>query len=92
MTKEMLLAAVVREQEELKDLNKDWELQIDFDMTALLSTIGALQLAMRHPKFKDRPTHAVICHVIDAMISGIPADMPATRELARLGDNPKFDL
>lgn len=91
MTKETLLAAVSREQEELKSINEDWELPISFDMTALLSTIGALQLATRHPKFKDRPTHAVIRHVIDSMISGIPADMPATRELARLGDNPKFD-
>jgi len=89
MEKEQLLAAVNSEQ---KGLPKDWLLPVHWDMTCLISVIGALQLAMRHPHFKKRPTHAMIRQIVDQLISGIPENMPATRELARLGDNPKYDL
>jgi hypothetical protein len=89
MNKEMLLAAVNHEQESLP---KDWRLQVMLDMVSLLTLIGALQIAMRHPQFKKTTSHAMIRRIIDTLISGIPEDMPATRELARLGDKPKFDV
>lgn len=92
MNKEMLLAAVNHEQEELKLLNPDWEVPVHFDMTSLIAIVGALQLAMRHPQFKKRPSAAVIRKIISTLITGIPEEMPATRELARLGDNPKLDI
>ena len=88
MHQEQLLAAASAEAE---DLPKDWELPVHWDLTCLMSVIGTLQLAMRHPQFKKRPTAKLTRQIIDQLISGIPENMPATRELARLGDNPKYD-
>ena len=88
MTKEMLLAAVAHEQD---GLAKDWELPVHWDMTCLITVIGALQLAMRHPGFRKTPSSKNVRAIIDQLISGIPEDCPATRELAKLGDNQKID-
>lgn len=89
MHSEQILAAVEAEHE---DLPKDWAVAVSFDMHALLVIIGNLQLVMRHPEYLKRPSAATTRQIIDQLISGIPYTMPATRELARLGDNANYDL
>lgn len=88
MNKQELLKAVAAEVERLP---KDWSVDVSYDVHMLMSVIAALQLAMRHPKLKTTPTFHVIKHVVSHLMAGIPEDMPALREMARLGDNPKYD-
>lgn len=89
MDKEFILATATAEQEQLPD---DWILPVHLDMFSLMTVIGTLQLAMRHPEFRKRPTAAAVRQIIDQLIAGIPEQCPATRELVRLGDNPDYDL
>jgi len=88
MDKELLIASAAAEAEELP---ADFGVHVVFDINSLMATVGALQLAMRHPKFNKSPSHKTIRRAVDTMIAGIPGEMSALRELARLGDNPKYD-
>lgn len=85
--KELINAAAA----ETKRLPDDWGVTAHFDIATLTYTIGALQLALRHPKFGKERGAMVVRHVIAHLIAGVPEDMPATRELLRLGGNPKYD-
>lgn len=76
---------------ELRNLPPDWEVPIHLDITSLFVVIGTLQLAMRHPQFRRTPSARSVRQIIDQLISGIPENCPASRELARLGDKPEYD-
>lgn len=88
MDKEFILASANAEQEALP---ADWAVPVHLDMVSLMCVIGTLQVALRHPEFRRRPTAAAVQQIIDQLISGIPENCPATRELARLGNNPAYD-
>ncbi len=87
--KEQLIATVTKEQKE--NLPPDWEVPVILDMTHLFVVIGTLQLALRHPQFRRTPSAKSVRQIIDQLISAIPDNCPASKELARLGDNPRFD-
>jgi hypothetical protein len=89
MNKQQLIATVAEEQRE--NLPPDWELPVHLDMTSLFVVIGGLQLALRHPEFRKTPSAKLVRKIIDLLISGIPDNCPTSKELARLGDNPKYD-
>lgn len=78
-----------------KEMNRldavGWSRQLDFDCTTLMSTIAALQLALRHPSFTKRPSANLIRQVVDKMIEGFPEDCPNTIQLAKLGFHKRFD-
>ncbi len=88
-TEQQLIDTVAKEQRE--NLPPDWELPVHLDVTSLFVVIGTLQLALRHPEFRKTPSAKAARRIIDTLISGIPDNCPASKELARLGDNPKFD-
>lgn len=75
---------------EAKRLHKDWSVNVNYDLATLITLIGTLQLAMRHPQFRKKPSFAVR-NAVAHLMAAIPEDMPATRELVRLGDNPQYD-
>lgn len=76
---------------ESRRLHKDWAVDVSYDLSCLMAVIGALQLSLRHPEFRKKPSAHIVRHIIAHLMAGIPEDMPATRELARLGDNPQYD-
>jgi hypothetical protein len=89
MNKQTIIDTAAKEMRE--NLPPGWELPIRLDMTNLFVVIGTLQLAMRHPQFRKTPSAKAVREIIDRLIGGIPENCPASKELARLGDNPKFD-
>ena len=90
MKNQQLIDTVTKEQHE--NLPPDWEVPILLDMASLFVVIGAMQLALRHPQFRQTPSAKAARRIIDTLISGIPDNCPASKELARLGDNPKYDV
>jgi len=89
MNAELLIATAEHERESLP---KDWTCPVVWDMSSLMVVIGALQLSLRHPQFRKSRTGKAIRDIVDKLITGIPEDCPATRELAKLGNNPKHDV
>ena len=79
MNKETLIETVAKEQRE--NLPPDWEVPVHLDMVSLFVVIGA----MHHPQFKKTPSAGAARCIIDLLISGIPENCPALKELARLG-------
>lgn len=63
---------------------------MDLDIATLLSIVGALQLAMRHPGFKGHAqSHAY--QFVKSIEVAIPEDFPAIKETIGLGFNRDFD-
>ncbi len=86
--KQALFSAVTADRERLP---KDWNVEVSFDIDCLLAIVAAMQLSLRHPQFKHKPSAHIIRHAIAHLIAGIPEDMTGLRELARLGNDPKYD-
>jgi hypothetical protein len=68
-------------------------LPVHWDLAALMSVVGALQLALRHPGFKDRPTARTVRGVVDLLIARTAEEgFEACADVMRLGDDPGEDV
>ena len=66
---------------------------LDVDESVLTSLIGTLQLAMRHPRFKQSGSHAYrqMRELIDKVIRQLPENRPALKRLLKMGDREEYD-
>ena|SRR5258707_4004084 len=81
-----------RVRDELERLGGGFELPVHLDLTAALCLIGNLQLALRHPAHTG-PSAQVARMIIDGVIARLgEAGYLAHAEVARLGDDPAYDL
>lgn len=75
--------------------NPDQQFVLNVDVTTLSMVIGLMQLALRHPNFKN-PEQAETSRrsraVVDAFIDSVPEHMPKTRELLLKGYDQGFDV
>lgn len=69
-----------------------FKLPLQFDLPGALAIIGNLQLALRHPA-NTGPSAQIARDAIDAMIRSMrECGLTAHAELARLGDDPLYDV
>jgi hypothetical protein len=77
--------------EEIRAVNGlGYTLRIDLGLTELLAIIGALQLALRHPGYADKPTAQTVRNLIAWADVHLMA-FPAIRELIKRGFDPGQD-
>lgn len=60
-------------------------------MGQAMSICGALQLALRHPNFKDCNGANQVRNFVMSFQECIPEDFPAIKKTIALGFHPKFD-
>lgn len=65
---------------------------IEMDITTAVGMIGALQLALRHPGFRNRPTARAVRGTLDQLIDALSEGDAEFREFLKLGNNPAFDV
>lgn len=85
--KEALLARCAEEMQRWGDR----PVVLEMNITHAMVFCGALQLALRHEGFAQRPSSSVCRKVVFDLASQIPDDFPALRELIKLGSHPRFD-
>ncbi len=69
----------------------NFRLLVDLDLHTLISIVGLMQLALRHPGATG-PSAEIARRAIDGMIAKLrECGLMAHAELARLGDNPESD-
>jgi hypothetical protein len=82
-----LLGAVAREQVE----GRGFILPLHLDLASLLSLVGNLQLALRHPANKG-PSALIARELVDSIQKRlIDAGYFAHAEVVEIGNNPAFD-
>jgi hypothetical protein len=62
----------------------------EVDCTCLISIIGNLQLALRHPN-NVGPSARAVRQLIDQVIAAIELEAPYVAQMLRRGDNPAHD-
>jgi len=83
-----LIAKALAELERLKA--EHGFVRLDLEPGVLLAVLGALQLAMRHPDFKQRPSYVTVAKVIED-IHGHLGRYPALMDLLRRGGIEEYD-
>jgi len=83
-----LMEVAMVELERMKD--EHGFVRLDVEPGMLLSVIGMLQLAMRHPDVKQRPSYGAVAKFIED-IRGNLKEYPALSELLRRGAIEKYD-
>lgn len=76
---------------EMEQVLGEWKCPLELDITTLLAVAGGLQLALRHPGAKRRPSGKVLRQLVDELIAAIPESAPATKRVAYMGDEPEYD-
>lgn len=69
----------------------DRTIVLQLDIATLLGVVGALQLALRHPQFAQRPSALQVRALIMDLEKQIPAEFPAIKKIINLGFHPRFD-
>lgn len=65
---------------------------LHMDLSTTLCMVGALQLALRHPKYGTMSGANQVRDLVLAIRDQVPADeFPAIREMISLGFHPRFD-
>lgn len=71
--------------------NRDYLLPIHMGLTEVVSMVGMLQLALRHPA-NTSTTARIVRQILDDIIERVERDgLTAVAEVMRLGDNPELD-
>jgi hypothetical protein len=65
---------------------------IHTDVVTAVTLVGTLQLALRHPEFKKRPTWGTVRNFVDSLIQALSKDDQGFREFLKLGDHPDYDI
>lgn len=81
----------VKDEAERLGTSHPWQVTLQLDEHSCLSLVGALQLALRHPKFQTRPTSKWIRGLVDDLIAKIPNERQKLKKIAELGFNQNFD-
>lgn len=70
---------------------QEFVLPVHFDLSALLSLVATLQVALRHPEMKG-PTAERVQNVIASIIQRLKEEgFEAHAELMLLGNDPQYD-
>lgn len=67
------------------------EINWQLEMSQAVALCGLIQLALRHPGMKNRPSAKLARALIENFVETIPADFPKIRELLMCGFNPACD-
>jgi hypothetical protein len=66
---------------------------LELDLAVASAIVGYCQLALRHPEAASWSAATLVRQTIDGLIAAMESQgLRASAELARLGDNPAFDL
>lgn len=88
--KESLLRRCAEERVRSKAAN--FRLPVEMDLESAICIVGNLQLALRHPQ-NNGPSAKVARDTIDGIIRRMrESGLTAHAELARLGDDPGYDV
>lgn len=88
----MKLEALTTHLERLRDNRGHLELHIGFG--ELITAIGAMQLALRHPRYQEQLPEAwgIVRRLVDMLIDRLDADSPGIGALLREADDPSKDV
>lgn len=72
----------------------DWQrpVIIEIDLTHMIGIIGLLQLALRHPEARKRPTAKMVERFVLNLIEQIDPEHGETWKLLQRGFNPNWDM
>lgn len=76
---------------EMESVLSEWGLTLNLDVTTVMALTTALQIALRDPKFKRRPSAKLVAQLVEHLIGQIPPSAPATKRIAELAAKPEFD-
>jgi hypothetical protein len=91
MSRETFKQRVMAEAQADLELWGERPMSLVLDMPTTLRLVGALQLALRHPAFKNSPGGKSVREFVQAVEGQIPEQMTGLHQLIRLGYEQEFD-
>lgn len=91
MSRESFKAKLLAEAEQDMRVWGQRPIVMEMDIVTLMSICGALQLALRHPAFKDRPAAKQVRQFVNHCEGQIPPEFGGIKRMIQLGFHQRFD-